>query len=57
MKGYAHMWDKARVAAGFALASADPSQDVTGSIAARATARNKPERIPLPLPRRPIPGI
>ena len=55
MKGYAHMWDKARAAAGFALASADPSQDVTGSIAARAAAPKKVERIPLPL--RPVPGL
>ncbi len=54
MTGYAHMWEKARMAAGYAVASADPSQAVirTGSIQARPA---KVERIPLPIPRRPRP--
>jgi hypothetical protein len=56
MKGYAHMWEKANVAAGFAVASA-ALPDTTGSVAPRAAPAKKPERIPLPLPRRPIPGV
>jgi lysophospholipase L1-like esterase len=51
MKGYAHMWEKARSAAGFALASADAAPDTTGSIAARAAAPKKTAHVPLPSPR------
>jgi hypothetical protein len=56
MKGYVHMWEKARSAVGIAVASADPS-DATGTVAPRTTPTKKAERIPLPVPRRPIPGI
>jgi hypothetical protein len=51
-KGYVHMWEKAREAAGFALASAEPtaSQDV-GPDHTSAIKKRKVERIPLPLPR------
>jgi hypothetical protein len=52
MKGYVHMWDKARNAGGFALASADSASEATGSVAA---PRKKSERIPLPQPRHPLP--
>ena len=51
MKGYAHMWDKARRAGGFALASTDTATEVTGSV----TTRKKSERIPLPQSRQPQP--
>ena len=54
MKGYAHMWERARGAAGFAVASADGAE-ATGTIASQASVVKKSERIPLPLPRRPIP--
>ena len=56
MKGYAHMWEKANVAAGFAVASAEPPA-TTGSIGPRAVAAKKPERVPLPLPRRPLADV
>ena len=56
MKGYVHMWEKARSAAGFAVASVDTAPDTTGTAAPRATAPKKAARIPLPLPRRPLPG-
>jgi hypothetical protein len=55
-KGYLHMWQKARIATGIEVASADPTQDVTGALPSRAAAK-KSERIPLPLPRRPIAGV
>jgi hypothetical protein len=54
MKGYMHMWQKARTAAGIEVASADPTADVT--VPSHAAAK-KPERVPLPLPRRPIAGV
>jgi lysophospholipase L1-like esterase len=43
MKGYAHMWQKAAAAAGFALAAAEAARPE--KVAAR---------IPLPIPRRPL---
>jgi lysophospholipase L1-like esterase len=60
MKGYAHMWEKARSAVGFAVAAAAPEPDVahTGSVIARATSTGhskKAKRIPLPVPRKPFP--
>jgi hypothetical protein len=58
MKGYAHMWEKARNAVGFAVASAEPEVTHTGSVKAHAasTGRSKKaKRIPLPLPRKPFP--
>jgi hypothetical protein len=56
MKGYVHMWQKANIAAGFALASAGPS-DVTGTLGSRAAPTKKAARVPLPPPRRPIAAI
>ena len=66
MKGYAHMWEKARNATGYAVASADPSVDSiptgstsTSSRAALKTASRTPTKklagIPLPVPRKPFP--
>jgi hypothetical protein len=55
-KGYIHMWQKARTAAGIEVASADPTADVIGTVPSHAAAK-KPERIPLPLPRRPITDV
>jgi hypothetical protein len=45
MKGYAHMWEKARNATGYMVANADPSTDVipTGSTSAVSSAATKPE--------------
>jgi hypothetical protein len=54
MKGYAHMWERARSAAGVAVASVDGT-DTTGAVAP-ASAPKKAERVPLPLPRRPVVG-
>jgi hypothetical protein len=54
MKGYVHMWERARSAAGFAVASAEAA-DATGTVASHAGAVKKSERIPLPPPRRPVP--
>jgi hypothetical protein len=56
MKGYVHMWQKARIGSGIEVASADPTLDVTATVASHAAAK-KPECIPLPLPRRPIAGV
>jgi hypothetical protein len=68
MKGYAHMWERARSATGFA--EAEPEADVvrTGSTPTRtasvgpvaipkttSNAAKKSDRIPLPVPRRPLP--
>jgi hypothetical protein len=53
MKGYVHMWQKASIAAGFAVASAGPS-DITGTVGPRPAPTKKAERVPLPLPRRPV---
>jgi hypothetical protein len=50
MKGYAHMWEKARGALGFAVASADVTTDVTGSVP-HAAASKKAVPVPLPLRR------
>jgi hypothetical protein len=52
MKGYAYMWEKARLAAGYEVASAHGAPDVghTGSVHVLPT--KKIERIPLPIPRR-----
>lgn len=67
MKGYAHMWEKARTAAGFEVANVEPAPEVKRTAAparevkrtaatAGTTARaKKAERIPLPLPRKPFP--
>ncbi len=60
MKGYAHMWEKARSAVGFAVAAAEPEPDVTrtGAVTKRAasTSRSKKAKpIPLPVPRKPAP--
>jgi len=57
MKGYMHMWQKARTASGIEVASADPTLDVTGTVLPSRAAAKKPERIPLPLPRRPSAGV
>jgi hypothetical protein len=54
-KGYLHMWQKAQIATGIEVASADPTQAVTATLAPRAAAK-KTEPIPLPLPRRPFPA-
>jgi hypothetical protein len=56
MKGYVHMWERARGAAGPALASADTVPDTTGSVTSGAAAPKKVAHIPLPVPRRPLPG-
>jgi hypothetical protein len=56
MKGYVHMWQKANIAAGFALASAG-SSDVTGTLGPRAAPTQRAARVPLPPPRRPIAAI
>jgi hypothetical protein len=52
-KGYVHMWQKARAATGIEVASADLTPEVTGTLPLR-TAGKKAERIPLPVPRRPL---
>jgi hypothetical protein len=55
VKGYVHMWEKARSASGFAVASVEPdAASRTGSIS--SAAPRKTERIPLPIPRKPLPG-
>jgi hypothetical protein len=54
MKGYAHMWEKARLAAGYAVADASPSP-VVPALPRPALRAKKIERIPLPIPRRPRP--
>jgi lysophospholipase L1-like esterase len=54
-KGYMHMWQKARAATGIEVASADSTSDVTGTALSRAAGK-KVERIPLPVPRRPMAG-
>ena len=53
MKGYAHMWEKAREAAGFALALVEPGATAhdNGPEHTSAIKKRKVERIPLP-PRR-----
>jgi hypothetical protein len=48
MKGYAHMWEKARGALGYAVASADVTADTTASVPA---APKKTAPVPLPHPR------
>jgi hypothetical protein len=55
MKGYAYMWEKARVAAGYTVATVDPSQAVVRTERTQAGPAKKIERIPLPIPRRPRP--
>jgi lysophospholipase L1-like esterase len=56
MKGYAHMWDKARAAAGFEMAAAVPALEVKRTAISGSSVRpKKVERIPLPVPRRPYP--
>ncbi len=66
MKGYAHMWEKARNVTGYVVASADPSADSipTGSTSTSSrttlkTASHTPTKklagIPLPVPRKPYP--
>jgi hypothetical protein len=64
MRGYAHMWEKACTAAGIEVASAAPTRDMTGStrtasaaLASSGKPSKRAERIPLPLPRRPPPGL
>ena len=63
-KGYAHMWEKAREASGYAVAAADAEPDVarTGSTGERTAVRTasahaskKGDRIPLPVPRQRLP--
>ena len=56
MKGYVHMWQKASVAAGFAVASAGPSE-TTGTVGPRSALTKQAGRVPLPQPRRPVPGV
>ncbi len=53
MKGYAHMWEKAASASGFAVAAAEPAPKVNRT--ALATTVKKTQRIPLPVPRKPFP--
>ena len=55
MRGYAHMWQKACAAAGIEVASITPANEVTGRT--RTAELKKGERIPLPVPRRPPPGL
>jgi hypothetical protein len=72
MKGYAYMWEKARLAADYTVADASPSSSLVPARASAAPAApamasvapplprpavraRKTERIPLPIPRRPIP--
>ncbi len=59
MRGYAHMWEKARTAAGFEVASVEPADRTirTGSIAVPIPLPRprKAELIPLPIPRKPLP--
>jgi lysophospholipase L1-like esterase len=55
MKGYAHMWEKARLAAGYAVADANLSSAVVAVLPRPAVRAKKIERIPLPIPRRPRP--
>jgi lysophospholipase L1-like esterase len=74
MKGYAHMWERAREASGFAVAAeeAEPEVTRTGSkkhaaiktasvgttlkIASVSSSKSKKaQRIPLPVPRKPLP--
>jgi hypothetical protein len=55
MKGYAHMWEKARLAAGHAVADAHPSSAVVPVLPGPAVGTKMIERIPLPIPRRPRP--
>jgi len=55
MKGYVHMWERARSAAGFALASVDTGPETTASVTPGVAAPKKAARIPLPSPR-PLPG-
>jgi hypothetical protein len=58
MKGYAHMWEKACAAAGIEVASITPPKEATGRTrTASAAPVKKSERIPLPVPRRPPPGL
>jgi hypothetical protein len=59
-KGYAHMWEKARSAVGFAVAAAESEHDVapTGSVTKHAASTHrskKAKRIPLSVPRKPTP--
>jgi lysophospholipase L1-like esterase len=42
IKGYVHMWERARLAAWLVRASAESAADVTGAIAASATAAKRP---------------
>jgi hypothetical protein len=55
MKGYAHMWEKARAAAGFEVAAAEPAPAPEVRRASLTGRSKKVERIPLPVPRRPRP--
>jgi hypothetical protein len=63
MRGYAHMWEKARAAAGFEVASVESADRSirTGSlpvpvpVAVPLPRPRKAELIPLPVPRRPPP--
>ncbi len=64
MKGYAYMWEKARNASGFAVATADSEPEVTrtGSTGERtalktasASPLKKAQRVPIPVPRKPFP--
>ena len=57
MKGYVHMWEKARTAAGTAVAAAAPAPEATGALGIRAAPAKKADRVPLPLPRRPRPAV
>jgi lysophospholipase L1-like esterase len=53
MKGYAHMWEKARAAAGYEVAAVEPAPEVK-----HATVHErgkKSDRVPLPVPRKPYP--
>lgn len=52
IKGYVHMWEKAREAAGFAVASVEPVAQDRGPVHTSAIKKRKAERIPLPPPRR-----
>jgi hypothetical protein len=64
-RGYAHMWEKARSAVSFAVAAAEPEHAEpdhdaapTGSVTKHTASTHrskKAKRIPLPVPRKPLP--
>jgi hypothetical protein len=55
MRGYTHMWHKAAAVAGIELPPPPPPKEKPART--RTAALKKGERIPLPVPRRPPPGL